>query len=137
MQIFHRGASKSLFYWTLMMEYRGLSRFGRFLQAVCHVGMDVRTYDRWRKSEVDKYSKLLSELSTNQLVLFCYDNYNKKYGNPRVDLEREDIYTLLNVCVVGLSLCETKIDMKFIYENGGMFCFLSCTSCRGYSILSA
>jgi len=64
MQTFHRGASKSLFYWTLMMEYRGLSRFGRFLQAVCHVGMDVRTYDRWRKSEVDKYSKLLTELST-------------------------------------------------------------------------
>ena len=42
MRTFHRGASKSLFYWTLMMEYRGLSRLGRFLQAVCHVGMDVR-----------------------------------------------------------------------------------------------
>ncbi len=28
------GAAKALFYWTMMMEYRGLSRFGRLLQAV-------------------------------------------------------------------------------------------------------
>ena len=102
-----------------MMEYRGLSRFGRLLQAACHIGMDVRTYDRWRKVEIQKYIDLLDELTANHVVLYCYDNYNKQYGNPRVNLKRDTTYTLLNVCVVGLSLCETKVNMGFIYENGG------------------
>ena len=101
-----------------MMEFRGLSRFGRLLQAVCHIGMDVRTYDRWRNIEIEKYITMLQDFLDNKVILLCYDNYNKQYGNPRVDLSRDTVYTLVNVCVVGISLCQTDVDMQFIYEHG-------------------
>ncbi len=81
--------------------------------------MDVRTYDRWRNIEIDKYVKLLQGFLDEEVILLCYDNYNKQYGNPRIDLNRDTVYTLVNVCVVGISVRRTDVAMHFIYENGG------------------
>ena len=110
-KVFNQKASKTLFHWTMMLEFRGLSRYGRFLQAVCHIGMDVRTYDRWKKKELSLYNKTLKNIMEGASIttfLYCLDNYNRYFGNPRVDVERDTMPNLLNLGVLGLSVTQPE-----------------------------
>jgi hypothetical protein len=51
MKSVNRKCNKPLALWTMLMEYRGLSRTGRMLASAVHGSLPVSTYDKYKKSD--------------------------------------------------------------------------------------
>ena len=108
-----------LFHWTFMLEFYGLSRFGRFFAGLCGCGTPQTTYDRKRKEVVDGYVLWMRDyMSSARPLMLCFDNYNKKFSSGKLSTKKDHAYDLTNCNVIGATRCEITINDSFLYVDG-------------------
>jgi hypothetical protein len=110
----NRKCNKPLALWTMLMEYRGLSRTGRMLASAVHGSLPISTYDKYKKKLVDEYKSETSSLFSKNLGLTTIDNYSHFYNsasliNP-VPGSRETQYITCNYTVGAMVRFEDNVD---------------------------
>jgi hypothetical protein len=113
-----RTCNINLFYWTLLQDYHGLSRFGRFVASVARVGMDPRTYDRHLNAALQKHDQNVASLLQENKALIVFDNYSHSFGNPRFKSDRSTQIANANYTVMGLSECAQPMCRYVVDEKG-------------------
>ena len=107
-----------------MLEFYGLSRFGRFFLGLCGCGTSQTTYDKKRKNEITVYEDWMRDyIAKARPLMLCFDNYNKKFASGKLSTKKDHVYDLTNCTVIGATRCEKPVDDSFvddsfIYKNG-------------------
>jgi hypothetical protein len=128
MRSVNQKCNKPLALWTMLMEYRGLSRTGRMLASAVYGSLPVSTYDTYKKKMVLEYQEEMHSLFSNNLALVTIDNYSHFYNsaslvNP-VAGSRETQYITCNYTVGALSRFEDNVDnhnFSFVKTRSGNF----------------
>ena len=92
-----------LVYFTLMQEYRGLSRIGKSLTAAYGGAPAITTFDRKKRILMESYVKEVSTMVSENNGIIAYDNWCNVYGSPHLSTERDTAYQKANYTVVGVT----------------------------------
>lgn len=115
----NRKRNKALAQWTLMLEYRGLSRFGIEILAACKVATHPRTHDRKRNNRLLNYDNDNKRIILQGKAVIAIDNYSHFYGSATISLNRPNQLLLANNTVAGLSVLRTPLELNFIHTPSG------------------
>ena len=101
MRSVNRKCNKPLALWTMLMEYRGLSRTGRMLASAVYGSLPVSTYDKYKKNWF--MSTRRNDSLSNNLALVTIDNYSHFYNsaslvNPVARKSRDSVHHLQLHC---------------------------------------
>lgn len=117
----------NLYYWTLLRDYYGESRFGRMLSARVHIGMDNRTFDRRVTSSLKEHDQTVIKIMQGNLGVFTFDNFNHQYMNPRLSTQRDHQMSRANYTVMALSKFPHNVDNSYLVDSDGSpLCFSCC-----------
>jgi hypothetical protein len=83
---------KPLLMWSMLLEYRGLSRIGQQLCSVVGAGVPIRTYDRQKKFLLKQYDKDVQDLVTSNSGISTWDNYSHIWPESGLRLDRDVSY---------------------------------------------
>ena len=103
-------------FWDTILEYRGVSRTGRHLNSSVSQSLPLRTYDRFRRSEVAHFSKVLNEIGERNGGIFVTDNFNRSYRLHGLHLGRERPYEALNLMVNAIQSFPDYLENPFPFK---------------------
>jgi hypothetical protein len=111
----NRKCSKPLALWTMLQEYRGLSRTGCMLSSTVHASLPISTYDTHKEKLRTDYIQLLNNYSSENSALVTIDNYNHFYNSASLTLPgtRETQYIICNYTVAALIRFEHSLSSSF------------------------
>lgn len=115
----NRKRNQALAQWTLMLEYRGLSRFGIEILSACKVATHPRTHDRIRNNRLLIYDNENKRIISEGKAVIAIDNYSHFYGSATISLNRSNQLLLANNTVGGLSVLRTLLNLDFVYTRAG------------------
>src|ERR1700704_3636423 len=88
--------TKPLAYWTMLQEYRGLSRQGREINSAVDASLPLTTYDTFKKAERKRYTEKIDESLALNFGILISDNYSHVYAGTGMSLERGVPYVPCN-----------------------------------------
>jgi len=98
--------ARPLAIWTLLQEYRGLSRIGRHINSSVDIALPLRTYDRYKKLMVKEFLDLQAiNLKIGDCILVS-DNFSHSYRLTTPDPTLQVPYKPCNWTVNALQVFE-------------------------------
>ena len=111
--------SMPLVHFTLMQEYRGLSRIGKSLTAAYGGAPAINTFDRKKRILMNTYVSDVSQMVAENNGIVAFDNWCNVYGSPNLSTSRDTAYLKANYTVVGVT------KYQFIQRPSFMFTMLN------------
>lgn len=106
-----------------LLEYRGVSRTGRHLQSALGLSLPLRTYDRFRKSEVKEFTHVVNSIGERNGGVFVCDNFNRNYRLHGLRVDSERPYQSLNLMVNAIQSFPDYLENPYpfkILEGGNI-----------------
>jgi hypothetical protein len=102
--------------WTMLLEFRGLSRLGRILSNYCNLAPSIRTYDAVRNRLLNDASQEIESITESGSCVFAIDNYTHLFGTSSLRLTGQKQYQTPTYTVGALIQWPTtfKISLRFL-----------------------
>jgi hypothetical protein len=103
---------------TLLLEFRGLSRIGKSICNYAGLSPTVRTIDKVKESLLVAQKKEISELIESEIFMIAADNYTHIYGSPSITTSRDTQYHNPMYSVVALVKIPIQVPANLIPLTG-------------------
>jgi hypothetical protein len=110
--------------WTLLLEFRGLSRVGKTMLNYSGLAPSVRTVDTLKGELLMKQSADLQFIVDHHVFICALDNYTHVYGSPSISMNRDTQYHNPLFSVVAVVELTKQFASKFIAHAGSYFASL-------------
>lgn len=108
-----------LFYPSLVLEWKGLSRSGMDIYATLGASLTTKQYLSMKSTLADREKAISSQILTTMNPVIWVDNFSKVYSNPfyRLDV---GVYRDANYTAMAMMYHSAKVvDMQFRYLRNG------------------
>jgi hypothetical protein len=111
---------------TLLLEFRGLSRIGRAISHFVGVAPTVRTVDKIKQHLLKLQAFEIQDMIKNSICIVTLDNYSHVYGSSSISTSRNTQFLLQNYSVVALVKVPKQIHVNYIQlKSSGKSTFLA------------
>jgi hypothetical protein len=107
---------------TLLLEFRGLSRIGKSICNYTGLSPAIRTIDKVKESLLVAQKTEISDVIKNEIFVVALDNYTHIYGSPSITTSRDTQYHNPMYSVVALVKVPIQVPAIFIL-TGRTFLF--------------